>query len=157
MFLFSDKFVSRPYFGDTETVITVQQGEAAFFNCQVFNLANQTVSCHHSPPPNPPNHSTPNFYPKYEIKAIEKLWDNPFPFHCCLYQHDQSWCRPLKAKWSIAIDQENLCCRPPTPQSNPPAIVLTIVWLFPSLCFFKCKITCLFSPHGKFSWTETFL
>ena len=62
----SDKFVSRPYFGDTETVITVQQGEAAFFNCQVFNLANQTVSCHHSPP----HHSTPNFYPKYEIKAI---------------------------------------------------------------------------------------
>jgi len=39
-----DKFVSRPYFGDTETVITVQQGEAAFFNCHVFNLANQTVS-----------------------------------------------------------------------------------------------------------------
>ena len=46
MFLFSDKFVSRPYFGDTETVITVQQGEAAFFNCQVFNLANQTVRYH---------------------------------------------------------------------------------------------------------------
>ena len=39
-----DKFVSRPYFGDTETVITVQQGEAAFFDCHVFNLANQTVS-----------------------------------------------------------------------------------------------------------------
>ena len=39
-----DKFVSRPYFGDAETVITVQQGEAAFFNCHVFNLANQTVS-----------------------------------------------------------------------------------------------------------------
>jgi hypothetical protein len=39
-----DKFVSRPYFGDAETEITVQQGEAAFFNCHVFNLANQTVS-----------------------------------------------------------------------------------------------------------------
>ena len=46
-FLLPDKFVSRPYFGDTETVITVQQGEAAFFNCQVFNLANQTVSFYH--------------------------------------------------------------------------------------------------------------
>lgn len=39
-----DKFVSRPYFGDAETVITVQQGEAAFFDCHVYNLANQTVS-----------------------------------------------------------------------------------------------------------------
>ena len=39
----SDKFVSRPYFGDAETSVTVQQGEAAFFNCHVFNLANQTV------------------------------------------------------------------------------------------------------------------
>lgn len=39
-----DKFVSRPYFGDAETSVTVQQGEAAFFNCHVFNLANQTVS-----------------------------------------------------------------------------------------------------------------
>jgi len=39
-----DKFVSIPYFGDAETEITVQQGEAAFFNCHVFNLANQTVS-----------------------------------------------------------------------------------------------------------------
>ena len=42
--ILSDKFVSRPYFGDAETEITVQQGEAAFFNCHVFNLANQTVS-----------------------------------------------------------------------------------------------------------------
>ena len=40
----SDKFTTHPYFGDTETDITVQQGEAAFFNCHVFNLANQTVS-----------------------------------------------------------------------------------------------------------------
>ena len=40
---YSDKFVSRPYFGDAETSVTVQQGEAAFFNCHVFNLANQTV------------------------------------------------------------------------------------------------------------------
>ena len=39
-----DKFTTHPYFGDTETDITVQQGEAAFFNCHVFNLANQTVS-----------------------------------------------------------------------------------------------------------------
>ena len=40
-----DKFLSRsPYLGDTETRITVQQGEPAFFNCRVFNLANQTVS-----------------------------------------------------------------------------------------------------------------
>jgi len=39
-----DKFISRPYFGDAETDVTVQQGEAAFFNCHVFNLANQTVS-----------------------------------------------------------------------------------------------------------------
>jgi len=38
------KFSTRPYFGDAETEITVQQGEAAFFNCHVFNLANQTVS-----------------------------------------------------------------------------------------------------------------
>jgi len=48
LFLFDmiicDKFISRPYFGDAETDITVQQGEAAFFNCHVFNLANQTVS-----------------------------------------------------------------------------------------------------------------
>ena len=40
---FLDKFISRPYFGDAETDVTVQQGEAAFFNCHVFNLANQTV------------------------------------------------------------------------------------------------------------------
>jgi len=39
-----DKFTTHPYFGDAETDITVQQGEAAFFNCHVFNLANQTVS-----------------------------------------------------------------------------------------------------------------
>jgi len=26
-----DKFLSRPYFGDAETEVTVQQGEAAFF------------------------------------------------------------------------------------------------------------------------------
>lgn len=39
-----DKFATHPYFGDAETDITVQQGEAAFFNCHVFNLANQTVS-----------------------------------------------------------------------------------------------------------------
>lgn len=39
-----DKFSTHPYFGDAETDITVQQGEAAFFNCHVFNLANQTVS-----------------------------------------------------------------------------------------------------------------
>merc|ERR1712110_18890 len=39
-----DKFSTHPYFGDAETEITVQQGEAAFFNCHVFNLANQTVS-----------------------------------------------------------------------------------------------------------------
>ena len=42
--IFLDKFISRPYFGDAETDVTVQQGEAAFFNCHVFNLANQTVS-----------------------------------------------------------------------------------------------------------------
>lgn len=42
--IFADKFISRPYFGDAETEVTVQQGEAAFFNCHVFNLANQTVS-----------------------------------------------------------------------------------------------------------------
>ena len=42
--ILTDKFVSVPYFGDAETEITVQQGEAAFFNCHVFNLANQTVS-----------------------------------------------------------------------------------------------------------------
>ena len=39
-----DKFSTRPYFGDAETDVTVQQGEAAFFNCHVFSLANQTVS-----------------------------------------------------------------------------------------------------------------
>jgi len=39
-----DKFATHPYFGDAETDIIVQQGEAAFFNCHVFNLANQTVS-----------------------------------------------------------------------------------------------------------------
>ena len=43
----SDKFVFRPYFGSTETEVTVQQGEEAFFNCKVFNVAIwQTVSCH---------------------------------------------------------------------------------------------------------------
>ena len=42
-----DKFTTHPYFGDAETDITVQQGEAAFFNCHVFNLANQTVSFYH--------------------------------------------------------------------------------------------------------------
>ena len=45
---YSDKFVSRPYFGDAETSVTVQQGEAAFFNCHVFNLANQTVGGRHN-------------------------------------------------------------------------------------------------------------
>lgn len=42
--MMGDNFVSRPYFGDAETEITVQQGEPAFFDCHVFNLANQTVS-----------------------------------------------------------------------------------------------------------------
>ncbi|XP_023340316.1 protein amalgam [Eurytemora carolleeae] len=37
-------FISRPYFGEQETDIVVQQGEVAFFNCHVHNLANQTVS-----------------------------------------------------------------------------------------------------------------
>ena len=36
-------FISRPYFGKEETDIVVQQGEVAFFNCHVHNLANQTV------------------------------------------------------------------------------------------------------------------
>jgi hypothetical protein len=38
-----DKFVSRPYFENNETKVEVQQGEVAFFNCHVRNLANQTV------------------------------------------------------------------------------------------------------------------
>ena len=46
-----DKFSTHPYFGDAETDITVQQGEAAFFNCHVFNLANQTVSWPQNSPP----------------------------------------------------------------------------------------------------------
>ena len=45
--LCSDKFVFRPYFGSTETEVTVQQGEEAFFNCKVFNVAIwQTVGFH---------------------------------------------------------------------------------------------------------------
>lgn len=39
-----EKFVSRPYFENNETKVEVQQGEVAFFNCHVKNLANQTVS-----------------------------------------------------------------------------------------------------------------
>ena len=45
-FCSAGKFPPRPYFGKTETVVTVQQGETAFFNCQVFNLATRTVSFH---------------------------------------------------------------------------------------------------------------
>jgi len=43
-FIIGDKFLSQPYFAEPETEITVQQGEPAFFNCHVYNLANQTVS-----------------------------------------------------------------------------------------------------------------
>jgi ectoine hydroxylase-related dioxygenase (phytanoyl-CoA dioxygenase family) len=38
-----EKFVSRPYFENNDTKVEVQQGEVAFFNCHVRNLANQTV------------------------------------------------------------------------------------------------------------------
>ena len=71
MFLFSDKFVSRPYFGDTETVITVQQGEAAFFNCQVFNLANQTVRYH-------PQSSLFKTYSRPPRKMVSQHWSSLF-------------------------------------------------------------------------------
>ena len=35
---------SRPYFAQTQTYITVQEGMNAFFNCKVENIYNQTVS-----------------------------------------------------------------------------------------------------------------
>ena len=34
----------RPYFAQTQTFITVQEGMNAFFNCKVENIYNQTVS-----------------------------------------------------------------------------------------------------------------
>ena len=34
---------SRPYFSQTQTHITVQEGMNAFFNCKVENIYNQTV------------------------------------------------------------------------------------------------------------------
>ena len=40
----SPQYVSKPYFGDETEGVVVQQGEVAFFNCHVHNLANQTVS-----------------------------------------------------------------------------------------------------------------
>ena len=36
----------RPYFAQTQTFITVQEGMNAFFNCKVENIYNQTVSNH---------------------------------------------------------------------------------------------------------------
>ena len=35
---------SRPYFAQTQTYITVQEGMNAFFNCKVENIYNQTVT-----------------------------------------------------------------------------------------------------------------
>ena len=37
----------RPYFAQTQTFITVQEGMNAFFNCKVENIYNQTVSTHY--------------------------------------------------------------------------------------------------------------
>lgn len=40
----TDRLVSHPYFGQTETQVKIQQGDVAFFHCTVYNVGNQTVS-----------------------------------------------------------------------------------------------------------------
>ena len=66
-----------------------------------------------------------------KLKQLIKLWDTSrTPFHCCLYQDDQSLWPPLKAKWSIAIDQQNVCCSSANPQSTWPAPFLALPLFF---------------------------
>lgn len=40
----SDRSKLKPYFVQTESQMTVQEGDNAFFNCKVANLYNETVS-----------------------------------------------------------------------------------------------------------------
>ena len=40
----SDEIHFRPFFDESSQEVTVQEGSAAYFNCKVFNIVNETVN-----------------------------------------------------------------------------------------------------------------
>jgi len=106
-----DKFSSHPYFGDAETDVTVQQGEAAFFNCHVFNLANQTVSWMRN-------------YDGYPLFIGHEKYINDQRFELVSRRRGQN---TLKLKFTNATDAGNFECQVSTNPKISQVFKLTVV------------------------------
>jgi len=106
-----DKFESRPYFGDAETEITVQQGDDAFFNCHVFNLANQTVSWMRN-------------YDGYPLFIGHEKYINDQRFELVSRRRGQN---TLKLKFTNATDAGNFECQVSTNPKISQVFKLTVV------------------------------